>query len=420
MSFFRNFRIAFDALMANKLRSGLTMLGIIIGVGSVVALLSVGNGAQASITRQINSIGTNLLTVVPGQVRLTGNVGPASLRTGGSTKPLTISDARAIQREVPILSAVAPEITLNNQTIAYNKNKIATTVRGVTADYAFVRSLEVSSGRWIEAADDARADRVAVLGPDAADNLFEGADPIGQRIKIGGTTFTVIGVTVPTGASFAGNNDTSIFVPIQAAYRTLINARTASGDRRVSLIYLSALSDSDIPAAEAAVIDVMRRQHQISEEGSDDFTVLTQQQFLSIAGNITGILTLFLGAIAGISLLVGGIGIMNIMLTTVTERTHEIGLRKAIGARRRDILLQFLVESMVLSLLGGLIGVVFGWGVARLMGQVNISGSTITPQVGLDSILLATLFATAVGLFFGIYPATRAARLQPVEALRYE
>ena len=416
MSFFRNFRIAFDALMANKLRSGLTMLGIIIGVGSVVALLSVGNGAQASITRQINSIGTNLLTVVPGQVRLTGNVGPASLRTGGSTKPLTISDARAIQREVPILSAVAPEITLNNQTIAYNKNKIATTVRGVTADYAFVRSLEVSSGRWIEAADDARADRVAVLGPDAADNLFEGADPIGQRIKIGGTTFTVIGVTVPTGASFAGNNDTSIFVPIQAAYRTLINARTASGDRRVSLIYLSALSDSDIPAAEAAVIDVMRRQHQISEEGSDDFTVLTQQQFLSIAGNITGILTLFLGAIAGISLLVGGIGIMNIMLVSVTERTKEIGLRKAVGAKRRVILVQFLVETITLSLLGGFIGIAIGIGISALVSATGVIAAVITPE----SILLAVSFSLAVGLFFGIYPASRAAALQPIEALRYE
>jgi len=416
MSFFRNFRIAFDALMANKLRSGLTMLGIIIGVGSVVALLSVGNGAQASITRQINSIGTNLLTVVPGQVRLTGNVGPASLRTGGSTKPLTISDARAIQREVPILSAVAPEITLNNQTIAYNKNKIATTVRGVTADYAFVRSLEVSSGRWIEAADDARADRVAVLGPDAADNLFEGADPIGQRIKIGGTTFTVIGVTVPTGASFAGNNDTSIFVPIQAAYRTLINARTASGDRRVSLIYLSALSDSDIPAAEATVIDVMRRQHQISEEGSDDFTVLTQQQFLSIAGNITGILTLFLGAIAGISLLVGGIGIMNIMLVSVTERTKEIGLRKAVGAKRRVILVQFLVETITLSLLGGFIGIAIGIGISALVSATGVIAAVITPE----SILLAVSFSLAVGLFFGIYPASRAAALQPIEALRYE
>jgi putative ABC transport system permease protein len=416
MSLFRNFRIAFDALMANKLRSGLTMLGIIIGVGSVVALLSVGNGAQASIARQINSIGTNLLTVVPGQVRLTGNVGPASLRAGGATKPLTLSDARAIARDVPLLSAVAPEITINNQTIAYNKNKIATTVRGVTADYAFVRSLNVESGRWIEAADDSSAERVAVLGPDAADNLFEGADPIGQRIKIGGTTFTVIGVTVPTGASFAGNNDTSIFVPIQAAYRTLTNARTANGDRRVSLIYLSALTDSDIPAAEAAVIDVMRRQHQIGAEDSDDFTVLTQQQFLSIAGNITGILTLFLGAIAGISLLVGGIGIMNIMLVSVTERTKEIGLRKAVGAKRRVILIQFLVETITLSLLGGFIGIAIGIGISALVSATGVIAAVITPE----SIVLAVSFSLAVGLFFGIYPASRAAALQPIEALRYE
>ena len=417
MNFFRNFGIALDALLANKLRSGLTMLGIIIGVGSVVALLSIGNGVQQSINGQITSIGTNLVTVVPGQVRITA--GPPTnqgIRAPTQTKPLTDADANAIRERVPNLLGVAPELTSNNVTVAFQREKILITARGVTTDYNRVRNLEVAQGRWFDAADDERASRVAILGSDAADALFGGLNPIGQTVRIGSAPFTVIGVIEPVGAGFAGNPDTSVFVPLQTAYRTISNARTASGARRVSVIYISALSSDDIPRVEREVTQVMRQQHAIREGAEDDFTVLTQQQFLSIAGSITGILTLFLGAIAGISLLVGGIGIMNIMLVSVTERTKEIGLRKAVGAKKRTILMQFLVETVTLSLIGGTFGILLGVGIALLVGASGIIATTVT----LESILLAVTFSLAVGLFFGIYPANRAASLQPIEAVRYE
>ncbi|PJF30292.1 MAG: hypothetical protein CUN51_08265 [Candidatus Thermofonsia Clade 1 bacterium] len=417
MNFFRNFGIAIDALLANKLRSGLTMLGIIIGVASVVALLSIGNGVQQSINSQITSIGTNLVTVVPGQVRI--NAGPPTsqgIRTPTQIRPLTDADANAIRERVPDLLGVAPELTVNNVTVAYQRERILITARGVTVDYNRVRNLEIAQGRWFEAAEDERASRVAILGSDAADALFGGLNPIGQTIRVGNAPFTVIGVTVPVGAGFAGNPDTSIFVPLQTAYRTISNARTASGARRVSVIYISALSSEDIPRVERDVTQVMRQQHAIREGAEDDFTVLTQQQFLSIAGSITGILTLFLGAIAGISLLVGGIGIMNIMLVSVTERTKEIGLRKAVGAKKRTILMQFLVETVTLSLIGGTFGILFGVSIALLVGATGVITTTVT----LESIVLAVSFSLAVGLFFGIYPANRAASLQPIEAVRYE
>ncbi len=417
MNFFRNFGIALDALLANKLRSGLTMLGIIIGVGSVVALLSIGNGVQESINGQITSIGTNLVTVLQGQVRLTaGPPNNQGIRAPTQTKPLTDADSNAIRDRVPNLLGVAPELTANGTTVAFQREKILITARGVTVDYAVVRNVEIAQGRWFDAADDERAARVAILGPDAADALFGGLNPLGQTIRIGSAPFTVIGVTVGVGAGFAGNPDTSVFIPLQTAYRTLSNARTSTGARRVSVIYISALSSEDIPRVEREVAQVMRQQHGIREGAEDDFTVLTQQQFLSIAGSITGILTLFLGAIAGISLLVGGIGIMNIMLVSVTERTKEIGLRKAVGAKRRTILMQFLVETVTLSLIGGTLGILLGVGVALLVGATGIINTTVT----LDSILLAVTFSLAVGLFFGIYPANRAAGLQPIEAVRYE
>jgi putative ABC transport system permease protein len=252
MNFFRNFGIALDALLANKLRSGLTMLGIIIGVGSVVALLSIGNGVQQSINGQITSIGTNLVTVVPGQVRITA--GPPTnqgIRAPTQTKPLTDADANAIRERVPNLLGVAPELTSNNVTVAFQREKILVTARGVTADYNRVRNLEVAQGRWFDGADDERASRVAILGSDAADALFGGLNPIGQTVRIGSAPFTVIGVIEPVGAGFAGNPDTSVFVPLQTAYRTISNARTASGARRVSVIYISALSSDDIPRVSA-------------------------------------------------------------------------------------------------------------------------------------------------------------------------
>jgi putative ABC transport system permease protein len=261
---------------------------------------------------------------------------------------------------------------------------------------------------------------VVVLGSSVAETLFGGTGGVvGQKVRLNGQPYEVIGVLASKGSTGFMNQDDQVFIPLSTALYRLVGGARFRGSTVISQITVKAANATVVDQVVADVTSLMREQHE-TIEGGDDFTVTSQESTLDAATEVADTLTIFLGGIAGISLLVGGIGIMNIMLTTVTERTHEIGLRKAVGARRQDILLQFLVESMVLSLIGGLIGVAFGWGIARLMGQVEFSGSTITPVVGLDSILLATLFSMAVGLFFGIYPATRAARLQPVEALRYE
>ncbi|GAB4545447.1 MAG: ABC transporter permease [Anaerolineae bacterium] len=414
MRFTRNFQIALDALMANKLRSFLTMLGIIIGVGSVVALLSIGSGAQDSITQQINGIGTNLVTVVPGQLNLTG--GGNSIRTPSQVKPITYENSEYLRRNVSNIDGVAPEYTRNNLTVSYQRTKVVVTVRGVTTDYERVRNIELTLGRWIANGEDESGARVAVIGPDVAEALFGQLDPIGERIKIDNVSFTVIGLTKAAGSSFAGNSDTSVFIPLSAMYRNIASGRLATGERSVSVIYISANDNDDIPWVEAEVTEAMRGAQRLKPDEDNGFTVLTQTQFLSIAGTITGILTIFLGAIAGISLLVGGIGIMNIMLVSVTERTKEIGLRKAVGAKKSTILMQFLVETVTLSVIGGVLGILLGSGVALLVGATGVINATITTE----SIVLAFTFSLAVGLFFGIYPANRAAGLQPIEALRYE
>jgi putative ABC transport system permease protein len=413
MKLYRLFFEALESLNANKLRSMLTVLGIVIGVAAVIAMLSIGRGAEASITSRIESMGTNLVYITPGSTS-EGGVQSAA----GSAGTLTLDDADALA-EVNNVVGVA-SITNNMVQVVYQGQNTRTRLMGVTADYEIVGSLTLDDGEFISESEQNARSLVVVLGSDVAETLFGGpAGAVGQKVRLNGQPYKVIGVLASKGGTGFMNQDDQVFIPLSTALYRLVGGQRFRGSSVISEIIVKA---SDTKAVDQVVADItltMRVRHE-TVEGADDFTVTSQEDTLAAATEVSDTLTIFLGGIAGISLAVGGIGIMNIMLTTVTERTHEIGLRKAIGAKRKDILLQFLVESMLLSLMGGLIGVALGWSAARLMGQVQFSGSTITPVVGLDSVLLATLFSMAVGLFFGIYPATRAAHLQPVEALRYE
>jgi putative ABC transport system permease protein len=408
MNFWQAIREAVESLSANKMRSGLTMLGIVIGVAAVIAMLAVGAGAQNSITGSISGIGSNLLFVFSGS--MTGEV--------RNEEPLTLGDAEAIADpfQAPSVVAVAP-VVRGSVTVTFSGESASTTVMGVTADYETVRSYELTEGDFITDEDLLARASVAVLGPDLADKLFDRHDGVvGETVRVNGQPFRVIGVLESRGGSTFGSEDDVLLAPMTTTTARLVNR----SQNRVDLIYVQAVSADSVEQASDEVAEILRQQHR-TQLGEDDFTVFSQQDFVATAQTITNVLTIFLGGIAAISLLVGGIGIMNIMLVSVTERTREIGLRKAIGARRRDILIQFLTESSLLSLVGGLIGIGLGYLIAFVVGRIAAaSGTPFTPQVGIDSILLATIFSTAVGLFFGLYPANRAAALEPVEALRYE
>ena len=413
MKLYRLLLDALENLSANKLRSMLTVLGIVIGVAAVIAMLSIGRGAEASITSRIESMGTNLVYVTPGSTNQSGVRSAA-----GSAGTLTLDDAEALA-SLPDIVAVAPE-TNGFVQVVYQGQNTNTRLMGVTPGYQTVSSLTLADGIFISEANQSARSLVVVLGSSVAENLFGGTSGVvGQKVRMNGQPYKVIGVLTSKGGTGFMNQDDQVFIPLSTAQTRLVGGSRFRGSSVINQINVKAASADAVDQVINNVTLTMRERHG-TIQGADDFTVTSQEATLDTATQVTDTLTIFLGGIAGISLAVGGIGIMNIMLTTVTERTHEIGLRKAIGARRRDILLQFLVESMVLSLIGGLIGAVFGWGIAQMMGQIQISGTIITPVVGLDSVLLATLFSMAVGLFFGIYPATRAARLQPVEALRYE
>jgi putative ABC transport system permease protein len=413
MKLYRLLIEALESLNGNKLRSMLTVLGIVIGVAAVIAMLSIGRGAEASITSQIESIGTNLVYVSPGSTS-EGGVQSAS----GSAGTLTLDDADAIA-DLPEVTAVA-SVTNSFVQVVYQGQNTRTRLMGVTPGYETVSSLTLDDGEFISDSQQNARSLVVVLGNSVAETLFGStAGVVGQKVRLNGQPYEVIGVLASKGGTGFMNQDDQVFIPLSTALNRLVGGSRFRGSSVISQITVKASSADTVDQVVNDVTVLMRERHE-TIEGADDFTVTSQEDTLDAATEVSDTLTIFLGGIAGISLAVGGIGIMNIMLTTVTERTHEIGLRKAIGAKRRDIMLQFLVESMVLSLVGGLIGVALGAGIARMMGQVQFSGSTITPVVGLDSVLLATLFSMAVGLFFGIYPATRAAGLQPVEALRYE
>jgi putative ABC transport system permease protein len=416
MNIVEQIRLALRALSVNKLRSALTMLGIIIGVGAVITLLSVGAGVQNLVTSQLQSIGTNLLFVVSGN--LGGDTGRAS-----SGLTLTLSDAEAVGDpfNVPDVVAVAPEV-LSNAEVSYGKTTLRVSVSGVTPSYAPVRNRTVALGSFLTDQDINSRSRVAVIGSRIAERFFgeTATFPVGASIKINNIPFRVIGVLEERGGTGGpgGNQDEVVMVPMSTAHERLFpRFHNRRGEPMLSVIYAQVVEEERMEAASEEIAELLRERHDIRFQDEDDFTVINQQDLLSIFGQITNVLTIFLGAIAGISLLVGGIGIMNIMLVSVTERTREIGLRKAVGAKRRDILLQFLIESVVLSLIGGLLGIALGasgaMGISRLQDDLV---AVVTPQ----SIMLATSFSAAVGLFFGIYPATRAASLNPIEALRYE
>jgi putative ABC transport system permease protein len=414
MNLAESIRIAVRSLASNKLRSTLTMLGVIIGVAAVIALMSVGRGAQAAIDSQIKSLGTNLLFVSPGAVSSAG-----VRQAQGSAQSLTYEDALALNDPVnlPAVAGVAPQVQAFGQ-VVYQGNNINTQIVGVTPDYQTVRNTNVGTGEFINQANITARSLVAVIGANVASTLFTGGeDPIGQTIRINNVPFRVIGVLESKGGSGFGNQDDQILVPLTAALARLQRNRFGSGNV-VSQISVQATDANQLDAATQQISEVLRVRHHVRYE--DDFTIRSQQDMLASANQITGIMTLFLGGVAGISLLVGGIGIMNIMLVSVTERTREIGIRKAIGATRRNVLGQFLTEATILSVLGGLIGIALGAGLARLISGISIGSSTLQPVVGIDSVLLATLFSLMVGLFFGIYPAYRAAQLNPIDALRYE
>lgn len=418
MSFTQAVFEALESLNGNKMRSGLTVLGIVIGVAAVIAMLAVGNGAQASITGSISSIGTNLLFVFSGTPP-EGPPGPGDQRSGNNVRPLTLADADAIADPfaAPSVALVAPAIQ-GNGTLTFAGENSTTTISGVTPAYSIVRNLELAEGEFINEEQLLGRMSVVVLGPETAEAIFGRADGVvGETIRIEGQPFRVIGVLVAKGGGAFGSEDNAAYIPFTTAQARLI--KRSSRDE-VDVLFVQATSAESVPQASQEIGDIIRQRHR-TPIGVDDFTIFTQQDFLSTFAAITGVLTIFLGGIAGISLLVGGIGIMNIMLVSVTERTREIGLRKALGARKRDILLQFLTESSLLSLIGGIIGIIFGWLIAFVVGQVaTATGNNFVPIVGANAIILSTSFSAIIGLFFGIYPASRAANLEPVEALRYE
>ena len=415
MNVFESMRVALRGIASNKLRAFLTMLGIIIGVGAVIALLSVGQGVQYSITQQIQSTGSNLITITPG-ARSSSNSRVAAVG-GGNEANLTTQDAQAIiDAALPDVAAVSPEFGAGGQ-IQYGSQSSFGSITGVTPDYLIVRNMTIANGEFISKAEVDGVSQVVVLGSSVATALFGDEDPVGKSVKLNRASYRVIGVLESKGGTSFGSVDNSALVPLSSAQKRLIGGGRGFGvGQRVSTISVSAASEAQVDSAIASITEILREQHKVQFQ-QDDFTVISQKQILGVFDQVTGILTAFLGAIAAISLLVGGIGIMNIMLVSVTERTREIGIRKAVGAKKRDILTQFLVEAVVLSVVGGAGGIGMGWAIGQVVNRLNLGITTlISPQ----SILLAVGFSVAVGLFFGIYPSTRAASLHPIDALRYE
>ncbi|HRQ11804.1 MAG TPA: ABC transporter permease [Promineifilum sp.] len=413
MNLTENIRLAFSSLMANKLRAILTMLGIIIGVAAVITLVSVGEGVQAVVVSEFQGLGNNLLFVTPGRLDA-GEFGHSRTRAELTNDDyLTLTDTF----NVPNLARVAP-IYDRPALITRGGNEVQVTVTGTTPDYTAVRDFHPVLGDFFTEQDVTTAARVAVLGQTVYESLFPDGDvPIGQTIRINNVNFRVIGLMEEKGGSGFNDQDNTILVPLNTAQRRLFPARRPDGKFRIDQIYAQVISEERQDAAITEMELALRQTRGIAFRDEDDFTILSQSEIIGALGQITGVLTTFLGVIAGISLLVGGIGIMNIMLVSVTERTREIGLRKAVGARRSNILWQFLTEAVILSSIGGLIGLALGATGAWL---ISLLSDTLDATVAWNSVVLAILFSAAVGLFFGIYPATRAAALNPIDALRYE
>jgi putative ABC transport system permease protein len=410
VNIFLNLKEALQSLNANRMRSLLTILGIVIGVASVIALLSIGQGAGNSITGEIESIGTNVIYILNGNDE----------EDVTNPKDLTLRDAEALASNARAdkIAYVAPVVNGASE-ISYSDKGTETAISGVTPDYLYVQNLEIAEGSFITQAQVEGRSAVVVLGPGMADTLMgRHAGVVGQTVRIGGYPYRVVGVTTAKGGSAFNNPDNNVYIPISTAQTRLPRGNNPDG---VQNILVSVAQAEDADEAIDQITDVLRTTHRIPPRSPNDFSIINQQDFLDVASSITGVLTIFLGGIGAISLLVGGIGIMNIMLVSVTERTREIGLRKALGARKADILVQFLTESVLLSMIGGILGIILGWVISLVVGQIAMNaGTPLDTSVTMNSIMLATLFSAAVGIFFGYYPANRAASLAPVEALRYE
>ncbi len=399
-----------SALTSNKMRSGLTILGIVIGIASVIAMVAIGNGSQSSIDATIQSIGSNLIMVTPGMARGAG-AGPVSAGRGGATT-LTQADSDAIQSQVTSIGAISPELSKRYQVKA-DGNNTNTTVTGTVSAYAEVRNEQMASGSFISDQDVASLSKVAVLGPTTESDLFgTGVDATGQTITINNIIFTIVGILKSKGGTGFGNQDDVIFVPISTAQQYL----AGNSNNFLSEIDISASSQSKMASIQTQVTNLLLARHNITNPTLADFQVLNQQDIVNTASSVTNTMTILLASVAGISLVVGGIGIMNMMLTTVTERTREIGLRKAIGADEADINIQFLTESFMLTLIGGIIGIALGWTVS--WGITKFTGTATS--VSMLSIILAFGVSAVIGVVFGYYPARRASKLNPIEALRYE
>jgi len=397
------FRMAVSTLVNNRLRSSLTMLGIVIGNASVIGMIGIGQGAQKLASDQFQSLGPNLLFIVPGSEE--------SRRTEFNIpKTLVLEDSDAIKNQVPTAYQVAPQLSLT-QVLSYGNQNTSSSVFGVTAEFLEVRSFKIAKGRFFNEIDLKRNNRVVVLGSEIASRFFGSDDPLNKNIRIKDKTFEVVGVMEAKGTFLGSNQDDAVFVPITTMANQLVGRSSPFGTQ-VSFISVEALNGDNIRAAKFQIENLLRRRHKIN--GDDDFTVRTQKDILTIVGTITSGLTALLAGIAAISLFVGGIGVMNIMLVSVTERTQEIGLRKAIGARESDILLQFLIEAVILSVVGGFLGIFFGVSILTIIGTF----SPLKPGISIVAITISVGVSGSIGLFFGVVPAQRAAKLDPIVALR--
>ncbi|KKR07498.1 MAG: ABC transporter, permease protein [Parcubacteria group bacterium GW2011_GWC2_39_14] len=395
------------ALIANKVRSFLTVLGIVIGIGSVIAMIAIGQGSQSSIQSNIQSLGSNLIMVTPGAPR---GVGTQVSQGRGSATTLVMKDISAIKAESQQYAAIAPELSSRYQVTAKGTNT-NTSIVGVTSDYPEVKNIQVASGVFISDKNNSNRAKVAVVGPTVVTDLFgDGVDPVGQTIRIKSISFQIVGVTLAKGGSGFGSQDDMIFIPLTTAQQYL------AGSDRLSTLSIQAIDANGMSELQTEITDILLKSHNISDPQAADFQVLNQADIVSAASSVTQTFTMLLGSVAAISLLVGGIGIMNMMLTNVTERTKEIGLRKAIGATRAEISSQFLIEAAMLTFLGGIFGVILGWLVALLVQKFG----GITTEITTSSVLLAFGVSAAIGIVFGYYPALRASKLNPIEALRHE